>query len=286
MNLCLGTVQFGTEYGIQHAGQPSPDEAINIIDVAIRSGVTALDTASSYGTAEELIGNYLNKHSDSRNRVKIISKLPSEPSCVRSCLNISLKRLKADYIDYYLLHNTTHIYDNKIVDALFELKSEGLIKSIGASVYTPDEARIGIELGFDVLQIPYSIFDQRMSEFGILDYAQENGVELHSRSIFTQGLMLMDEAAIPLHLEKARPIVNKLELFCNNHNISRLQLAVAFVSRHKSISYIVFGVDNAQQLTEIINASKCSVSEKILEEATHIFLGIDENIIMPNLWKA
>ena len=62
MNLCLGTVQQGMAYGInnQH-GKPSVEESMEIFHQAVLNGIEIFDTASAYGDAEYLIGEYLKK---------------------------------------------------------------------------------------------------------------------------------------------------------------------------------------------------------------------------------
>ena len=295
MQLCLGTVQFGMNYGIQHAGQPALTDALNILDIAMQNGITAIDTAAAYGTAEEVVGTFIDKQENIREKFELISKLatttlddiPKEQytETIRKSLLQSLKKLNTNYLDGYLLHNPADIYNDSVLSALVTLKKEGLVKQIGASVYTPEEAKKGIEQGLDILQIPFSVFDQRMDEQGIFDLALVNGVKLHARSIFTQGLMLMDEMDIPPHLESAKPIVKRLAGFCMKHSISSVQLAVSFVCMQSGVTHLVFGVDNKEQLLEIVDAYKHPIANSILEEAAHQFAGLDEEIIMPNLWK-
>ena len=294
MELCLGTVQLGMDYGIQRAGQPTTSDAFEILGFALHSGISAIDTAAAYGTAETIVGAFIKKHGNIRENLELISKLsptalvdvPQEhyAATIRECLMQSLRKLNAEYLDGYLLHNPAHIYEDVIADAILKLKQEGLVKRIGASVYTPDEAKKGIERGFDLLQIPYSVFDQRMDEQGVLELAERKSVKLHSRSAFTQGLMLMDESDIPPRLEAAKPVVRKLSRFCEEHCITRLQLAIAFVGRQKSVSHLVFGVDRKEQLVEIVGAYDHPIAEGILYEAAKQFSGLDEDIAMPSKW--
>lgn len=294
-NLCLGTVQFGLDYGIRRFGQPSAAVAIEILEFAIQNGINTIDTAAAYGTAEEVVGAFLESHVGIRGQIELISKfqpngidnVPHERYGVvmRETLLCSLDKLKVNYLDSYLLHNPKHMFDGCIIEALLQLKQAGFVKSIGASVYTPDEAKKGIECGLDILQIPYSVFDQRMAEQGIFDLALRNNVKLHARSAFTQGLMLMEELDVPPHLEKARPVVREYAKFCEDNNVSRLNLAIAFVGRQRSISHLVFGVDRKEQLLEIVRAHKQSVPEGVLDEATLKFAGLNEELIMPSRWK-
>ena len=59
MELCLGTVQFGMDYGIFDTPKKQPDYCISCIDYATQNGINAIDTATAYGIAEEIVGNFL-----------------------------------------------------------------------------------------------------------------------------------------------------------------------------------------------------------------------------------
>lgn len=294
MKLSIGTVQFGMDYGVQKAGQPSCATAVDMLKTAVQYGVTAIDCAAAYGTAEAVVGEFLSLYPDICKNVEITSKLspdvfenvpPDEYYAImRENLLHSLKRLGVDYLDNYLLHNPAHVFDKAIISVLNRLKQDGLVGAVGASVYTADEAKKGIGYNLDVLQLPYSVFDQRMDEKGILELASKSGVKINARSAFTQGLMLMEEADIPPHLERAKPVVRKYAKFCKEHDVSRVQLAIAFINRRESISHLVFGVDSKEQLADIIEASKQPVEKEILDKAEQMFTRLDEDVIMPSKW--
>lgn len=107
--LCLGTVQFGLQYGINNVldRKPDVDECFDILDYAISMGIGCFDTASVYGNAEQIIGSYKGFNDN----VKIISKLRpmlndsdlSQDSIVQECEN-TLKRLdKKLYMATYFI---------------------------------------------------------------------------------------------------------------------------------------------------------------------------------------
>ena len=77
MEYVLGTVQFGMEYGIQGAHRLSRELIYSIIDRAIEHGITVFDTASLYGDAEKILGEYLIQREDDGIHIKIVSKLAS-----------------------------------------------------------------------------------------------------------------------------------------------------------------------------------------------------------------
>ena len=204
MELCLGTVQFGMDYGISGQRQPTVEQAVNMLDFATQNGISTIDTANAYGTAEDVVGCFLQKKTIARDRLWIISKFrpnllddASEDKyyeIMKQNLEKSLARLHLDYLDTYLLHSARYVYNDAIIETLNRLKKEGYARKVGVSVYEPEEAKKCIERSnVDFMQLPYSIFDQRMKNNGVFDLADTNGntTQIHSRSAFIQGLILM-----------------------------------------------------------------------------------------------
>lgn len=295
MDLCLGTVQFGMKYGISGQVQPTVEMAVDMLDYATQNGIDTIDTANAYGTAEDVVGRFIKKKTVPRDRLCIISKfrpnLLDDVSqkryydVMKNNLLESLKRLGVDYLDTYLLHSSRYVFNDEILDALYQLKNEGYANKIGVSVYEAEEARRCIEHPkVDFMQLPYSIFDQRMKNANVFELAQGN-VEIHSRSAFIQGLILMDEQRVPDFLSKARPIVRKIDELCKIHNISRISLAMNFVKQEKNISHLVFGVDNIEQLKENIRLFQQKLDGDIIRDISGKFYDIEADIVMPSLWK-
>ena len=84
----------------------------------------------------------------------------------------------------------------------------------------------------------------------------KNNIELHVRSVFLQGLLLMDIKKIP---NKFRPWINifeNLEKWHMNRNIKIYDTCIKFVSQHSKISKIIFGIDNEHQLKQIYQVYK------------------------------
>lgn len=296
MELCLGTVQFGMDYGIRGQRQPSPDDAMRILDHAVHNGITNIDTANAYGTAEDIVGTFLQRTTIGRDRLFIVSKC--RPNLLDGCIedqyyplikdNLinSLSRLHTDHLDCYLFHSSRYVYDDAMIGALDKLKKEGLVKKIGVSVYETHEAKKCIEHpNIDFMQLPYSIFDQRMLRDGIFDIADDPNIQIHSRSAFIQGLILMGEDEVPHFLYKARPILRKIDTICREYAISRLELAMGFVKCQDAISHLVFGVDNLDQLKEDVTLFRKHIPSELIQEISKEFVDLQADIVMPSLWK-
>lgn len=296
MELCLGTVQFGMDYGIKGQKQPSLDDSVKMLDYAVQNGIKSIDTARAYGTAEEVVGEFLKRKTISRDKLFISSKFKPNSlddvkpkdykKVIKEHLENQLKILNTDYLDSYMFHSSRYAFDEEKLYAMYEVKKEGKIRHCGVSVYYPDEAHICIESPYvDFIQLPSSIFDQRMRKEGIFDLALQNGsTQIHSRSAFIQGLILMNENEVPDFLKDAKPILNKIEKMCKKYNISRIELAIAYVKQFNAISHLVFGVDNIEQLKENIKIFENDFSLDILKEIGNEFEHLETSIIMPSLW--
>ena len=71
MELCLGTVQFGMDYGIRNQKKPTLDESIEILEYAVRNGIDTIDTAYNYGDAEKVVGAFLKQTKVKRENLQI-----------------------------------------------------------------------------------------------------------------------------------------------------------------------------------------------------------------------
>lgn len=296
MELCLGTVQFGMDYGICNQKKPSLDEAVEMLDYATQNGISAIDTASAYGVAEDVVGEFLSRKTISREKLFISSKF--KPNLLDECetkdyykvlkenILLSFKRMNIEYLDAYLLHSSRYVFNEAIMDALYMLKKEGLAGKVGVSVYEVDEAKKCIDNPkADFMQLPFSIFDQRMLQEGVFSYSEGKNTQIHSRSAFIQGLILMDESQVPPFLEKAKPIVKKIDKLCKEFNISKIELAMCFVKNVSQISHLVFGVDNIEQLKEDIQLFNNNLSSDLVIDLSKEFQNIETDIVMPSLWK-
>ena len=131
-SICLGTAQFGLNYGINNRrGKLSKEEVFRVLQTAAESGVDFLDTASAYGDSQRVIGEY---GSITSHRFEIISKLPVcslsdvVPLCERS-----ISELQVDHLYGYLVHSfDSYISRPEIYDALGELKTRSLISRMAS----------------------------------------------------------------------------------------------------------------------------------------------------------
>lgn len=295
MNLCLGTVQFGMDYGVFNQPRKEPEYCINCLDYATQNGINAIDTATAYGAAERITGEFLARKTVPREKLFISTKfLPNLLDDCNSCehagiirenLIKSLETLNTDYVDTYYLHSSRYAFREDILEALDEVRKEGLARNVGVSVYNPDEAEACIQSPHvQYIQIPYSIFDHRMKESAVFDNAIEAKCYIDVRTVFIKGLIKLKESEVPEHLSKAKPILQKIDKFCKETGYSRIDLAMGYVKRERSVNHLVFGIRTIEQLKEDIKSFRKDISEKIFDEIECDFSGISADLVVPSLW--
>ena len=279
MKLALGTVQFGLDYGVtNHDGQVAIDEVKNILDYAKDKGIGTLDTASGYGNSEQVLGEV------GVNNYRIITKttpLKNGVDGVIKGFHQSLDSLNIGQVDGLLIHNIDDTKDKrfgKLFHKLNELKEEGVIKKIGFSTYTPEQVDFLLEnFDFDLIQVPFNVFDTRLVEGGQLKALKKKNIEIHARSVFLQGVLLSFDSLSDYfstwdaQFEWYQEIVKEREL-------SLLEYALNFVLKTQELDKIIVGVDNVNQLANIVNASKLDVN-------LDAFKINDINLLNPSLWK-
>ena len=262
--LCLGTVQFGLDYGVSNrSGKPEESEVASILSYAAESGVGYLDTASDYGNAEDLIGRYLPRGFSPR----IVTKLPSignevisptQKQFVSDSISRSLERMRVDRLHAALLHNVMDLAKpgaEYLVEALLDAQGRGEVSLIGASVYDADQISL-VQQHFrpQLIQLPFSALDRRLSKSGALKNLKSAGAEIHARSIFLQGLLLMDPQKLPDFFAPLRQHIDSVRLNWEKRGLTALSGALASVLAQKEIDVVVVGVNRKSEFVEIVDS--------------------------------
>jgi aryl-alcohol dehydrogenase-like predicted oxidoreductase len=197
MKLALGTVQFGLNYGVANtAGRVSTEMADAILRKAQLSGMDTLDTAIAYGDSESVLGGL------GVQGWSVVSKLPAVPEgCpdvaywVRSQMKASFKRSGLKRMHRLLLHRPGRLLESVGADlyaALQSLKTEGLVAKVGVLVYGSAELdTLWSKYKLDSVQAPLNVVDRSLVHSGWALRLKDSGVEVHTRSAFLQGLLLM-----------------------------------------------------------------------------------------------
>ena len=275
--LGLGTVQFGQAYGVSNArGQVPKDEVGAILANATKAGIGLLDTAANYGEAEAVVASF------DLSPFRVVTKtihLAHGLDTVVARARQSAKSLKADTLLVHAAKDLEGDNGAALWRALNELKREGIFRKIGISVYVADDpARLAEKFCPDVMQLPFSLLDQRLLANDSLARLNAMGVEVHARSLFLQGLLFMDEP--PTELRHAAPQLRRIRETLREAGTTPLAAALGFVLAQPDIAFGLVGVTSARELEEIIAAARARLPS--LDWAS--FALDDEKVLTPSLW--
>ena len=262
--ICLGSAQFGLDYGITNkTGKVEIEEIIKIIEIAQKENISLIDTAQGYGDCEYILGKCIKKP----NNFKIISKFPSQNKNFfteqdqihwENNLNYSLNKLKVNQLEGLLLHNSNDLKkegSQHLNNWLISIKERELTKNIGLSIYTKNDLK-GINLDFiNIVQLPLSIYDQRLINDGTISLLKRNKCSIYARSIFLQGLILTNSSKWPNWINRKNAAHQKnLELLSKEKNASLLDLAVGFIKIQQEIDAAVIGITSLNELKALLNS--------------------------------
>lgn len=283
--IALGTAQFGMDYGINNQRGKIPEkEVFDILYEASSSGIDTLDSAYAYGNSEAVIGNFIR---ESKKDLKIISKSPNKESGeIEEIFHSSLKKLNVKAFYGYLIHSFDHYRKYpEIWDLLNKLKSNEKIEKIGFSLYYTSELDYILEnnLNIDIIQVPYSIFDQRFARY--FQELRSKDVEIHVRSVFLQGLVFRNPCELDNYFLKIKDKLVNLNLLSSEQNIPVVALCLNFAVLNKSIDKIVVGVDSLNNLKEIVSSLDYHRDVRNIISKLFRFKEEDENMILPFNWK-
>jgi aryl-alcohol dehydrogenase-like predicted oxidoreductase len=280
----LGTVQFGQTYGISNTrGQVPLGEVGAILRRARDAGISVLDTAAGYGDAENILGSLRTLTTPFRIVTKTIP-LKHGLDAVLARARQSCRTLGREPVDLLLVHSAADLLapeGHELWQALLGLRDEGLFGGIGISAYVADDpVALARKFRPTAVQVPVSILDQRLIESGALSALKELGVEIHARSLFLQGLLFLEENALPPKLKSAAPHLAALRRRIAEAESTPLAAALSFALDRPQIDVAVVGVTALSELDEILEAAALPKA-KLDWEACALN---DPVVLTPSLW--
>ena len=260
--MSLGTVQLGLDYGIANTdGKPSLEQSHGVLRAAIGGGVTALDTAATYGNSEKVLGSYFREYGG-RDGVFLTTKfglnLPGAPkaeakAAIRRSLERSLENLGTDRIDCLMMHRAEDFDEqgDAIAEALTELKAEGLIGCAGISIYHPQSLKKPLETDvFSMVQAPMNMFDHALKASGYLSVLRGRGIALIIRSVFLQGLFFLDPEAMPESplRDVAGEKLRMIRALAAREGMTMAELAISYIRDMPGVTSLVLGAEKPEQV--------------------------------------
>ena len=279
--LGIGTAQFGQRYGISNKfGKVSQSEAENILNLAKLNSIDIIDTAISYNS-ESCLGNIGVKE------YKVVTKLPPVPNGAKNIcewidlqIKSSLKRLRVNSVYGLLLHNSEDYKNSELREKFKSLKADKIIHKIGVSIYSPNELNnLPCENEIDIVQAPINLVDQRLVDSGWLKKLNSYGVEVHARSVFMQGLLLMPKKLIPQSFMAWSSLWNKWHDWLNTENITAIEACLHYVFSLPYVNKVIIGFEAANQLKQIVESLKSSLNISYLDISSS-----EEYLVNPSMW--
>lgn len=200
-------------------------DEVNALKLGLDLGITLIDTAEMYasGGAEEVVAQAI---AGRRAEVFVVSKvLPSNASRAgvqRACEN-SLKRLRTDRIDLYLLHWPGSVPLAETVEAFEALKKAGKIRHWGVSNFDAEDMEdlAGLPDGGNAQtnQVLYNLV-RRGVEFDLAPWSRKRGIPLMAYSPVEQGALARNA---------------RLDAVAARHNATAAQIALAWVMHREGV---------------------------------------------------
>ena len=290
--LVLGTAQLGLPYGIANkTGQPNQSLANAIIQEAWKNGIQEFDTAQGYGESEMILGKSLFKLGLSE-KARVITKFHPildhlNSVILENAVAESLRNIGVPQLYGIMLHREELLvlWHKGLAEILSILVSKGMVQKVGVSVYSPDKAMEAINTeGIDMVQVPTNILDRRFGKAGVFEVAKAKKKDVYIRSIFLQGLLLMNTQALPVNMSFAAPYIEKFERLSKEFGLTRHEIALGYIKSEIPTGKVIFGAETKEQVTENLAAWKKGVPTGLSEKIMVSFSNVSERILNPSLW--
>ncbi|MBF0143659.1 MAG: aldo/keto reductase [Magnetococcales bacterium] len=292
MKIGLGTAQLGLVYGIgNRLGQTPEAEVSPLLALAEAGGVAIVDTAAQYGDSESRLGRHLSPNSP----LAIVTKTPAfdgpiteaEADLLEATFRRSLERLRRPRVHGLLLHGAGDTLHRPgaglLVRRMRRLQEQGLVGKIGASVYGGDDLEGVLErYSLEIVQLPVNLFDQRLLAGAWPERFHARGVEVHARSPFLQGILLMDPREVPASLAPLGRHLERVIGELGERGLTPMVAALGFACSLEWVTGVICGVVNAAQLGEILEAARHEVTPALLRRFA--FPG-DPLYLNPHRWS-
>ncbi len=281
--IILGSANFSNNYGILNK-KLDKDKISNILKLAKKINIHGIDTSPSYGSSEKILGKINNNFLIYSKVPKFRQKLKKDQikKKIYKIMNSSLKNLRKSCTKGVLLQDANILLSKNgdiIYKTLKEIKMNGLTKNIGISIYDFNSMKkILKKYKFDFVQVPFNLFNRDLISSKALSFLKKKNIEIHVRSIFLQGILLLNKKKLPSRLKKLNNVFIKYKNYIKRKNINSLEYNLDFILSHK-IDKIVIGVSSVKDLKEIINY-KFSAQKKIFPH----FIIKNKKLINPTYW--
>lgn len=252
-------------------------EAQALVEAALDTGLTLLDTADIYGadtpagfgSAEALLGRVLKQAPSLRGRMVLASKggiVPGAPydssaAYLAQACEASLARLGVDRIDLYQIHRPDSLaHPAEVAAALTRLREAGKIAEVGVSNHTPAQvAALQAHLDFALVSIQpeFSALAIEPLSDGVLDQALERNLAVLAWSPLAGGRLGGEGADA-----RSRAVIAALDAIAEQQGVPRTAVAYAWIMAHPAKPIPIVGSQSAPRIREAAQALNVSLSRQ------------------------
>lgn len=281
--LVLGTVQFGLDYGISNkSGAPGATAVNEILKMASEAGIKILDTAEVYGEAPARISDFHQRYGrsfDIINKVKVVNDgLSTQMACRLSSLGIAS-------FEALLFHNFESFLNHRNDERITALKETGLTRKLGVSLYTNEELEQVLEVGgADLVQLPFNLLDNHYRRGPLMAEARRQGVEVHVRSVFLQGLFFMRGEELPSRLAPLSRYLDVIHEISRRSGVSVGSLALNYALSQPYIDRVLFGVNKLGELEQNLREVNQDIDPGVWSEIGERVRVNDTEFLNPVNW--
>ena len=277
--IVIGSANFAQKYGAD-SKIISPKEIKKILNLAKKNNIYEIDTAQVYLKNKEIFKN-ISKSFKFSSKIKPNHKWISLEFCQKQLdehfYNLNTKKIKT-----LLIHDVEVLFTkngDQIFKNLNELKKKKYFQKIGLSIYDTNCLNYLVSnYDLDVVQCPYNIIDKRILTTGWFDKLKVRGIETHVRSIFLQGLLVNKLIYKKPYFKKWKQKISDWFLSLDNNDISPIDYCLNDLLNCE-FDKIIIGVNNFENLKEIINFKKININKMLNLKIN------DLKLIDPRKWK-
>lgn len=250
VKLCLGSANFGFKYGLVNK-KINPNKLLKILSLAKKSNVLNIDTSFEYHNSHRNLKKSINSKMNIHTKI-FINKNLNLTSLKKKINNFNSNSPSQIYS--ILLHDQNDALSVKKVKLLKRLKDEGIVNKIGVSIYDLYILKKILKLWTpDIVQVPVNPFNLDFVSKDFLNDLKRKKITIFARSIFLQGILLRKYNILA---KKYKKDLEDWFNFCESKTIHPVKACLDFCKSIKEIDYLVIGVQDAEELKQIIKFFK------------------------------
>ncbi|MBD9612957.1 aldo/keto reductase [Pseudomonas sp. PDM02] len=250
------------------------EECTQAVEQALKLGYRHIDTAAAYNN-EEAVGQALVNSPTPREQIHVTTKIwwdQLQPDAMRHSMDRSLKALRSDYVDLFMIHWPTTDWDlPRTIETLVSFKEQGLARNIGVANFPlPLLRKVVEELGapLSAIQVEYHVL---LGQNALLDYARQHDLALTAYS--------------PLARNKVSDIP-QIQQIAARHGVLPTQVALKWLLDQPNVAAIPKASSEANQL-----ANLASLDVQLDDEDRALIAGLSkrERLVSPDfapVWDA